>query len=173
MVATTTKPVTVEELWELRDEPYRLALIDGELYRMPGAGGTHGALLIFLGMHLGPFVVRRRLGKMYGDTGFRLFPDRETTLFPDIAFVRAERVPSEEQEERFYPKLLDDKLAQYMEAGTPCVVRLYPRTRSVRVYRPGREVAVLGTEDTFTVDDVLPGFTIRVGDLFEPPISNG
>jgi Uma2 family endonuclease len=189
MVATTTKPVTVEELWELRDEPYRLALIDGELYRMPGAGGTHGALLIFLGMHLGPFVVRRRLGKMYGDTGFRLFPDRETTLFPDIAFVRAERVPSEEQEERFlnlvpdlameivsptdYPKLLDDKLAQYMEAGTPCVVRLYPRTRSVRVYRPGREVAVLGTEDTFTVDDVLPGFTIRFGDLFEPPISNG
>src|SRR5215471_1328372 len=86
MVATKAKPVTVEELWELRDEPYRLALIDGELHRMPGAGGTHGALVMFLGMHLGPFVYSHGLGKLYGETGFRLFPVRETTLFPDVAF---------------------------------------------------------------------------------------
>jgi len=185
MVATKAKPVTVEELWDLRDEPYRFTLINGELHRMAGAGGTHGALQIILGLHLGPFVYSRGLGRLYGDTGFRLFPDRDTTLFPDVAFVRAERVPRGELEEGFlnlvpdlameivsptdYPKLLDEKLAAFMDAQTPCVWRLYPRSRSIRVFRPGREPVTLGREDILDGEDILPGFRIRVADLFEAP----
>ncbi len=94
MVATRAEPITVEKLWELRHEPYRLALIDGELHRMPGAGGTHGALQMFLGSHFVPFVIARKLGRLYADTGFNVFLDRNTTLFPDVAFVRTERIPS-------------------------------------------------------------------------------
>lgn len=185
MVSTAAKPVTVEELWELRHEPYRLALIDGELYRVPGAGGTHGALAMYLGLHLGPFVISRKLGKLYGETGVRLFPDRLTTLFPDVAFVRADRVPPAEQEEKFlnlvpdlaleivsptdYPKLLAEKLAAYMEAGTPCVWRFYPRIQTIHVYRPGFDEVVLGSDDTRDGGDILPGFSIRVGDLFSAP----
>jgi Uma2 family endonuclease len=189
MVATTAKPVTVEELWQMRDEPYRLALIDGELHRMPGAGGTHGKLLLFVGMHLGPFVLSRGLGQLYGDTGFKLFPDRETTLFPDVAYVRADRVPPSNQEEKFlnlvpdlaieidsptdYPKLRDDKLAAYLAAGTTCFWRLYPRSRTVEVFRPGRAVVSLGPDDTLDGGDVLPGFAIRVADLFAAPPLGG
>mgnify|MGYP002336275079 CR=1 FL=1 len=186
MTATQTKQVTVEELWELRDEPFRLALIDGELYRMPGAGGTHGKLQLFVGMHLGPFVLSHGLGDLYGDTGFKLFPGRDTTLFPDVAFVRAERVPSPQQEVRFlelvpdvaieidsptdYPKLRDEKLEAYLSAGTPCVWWLYPRSRSIDVFRPGREVVRLGPEDILDGGDILPGFSIRVADLFSAPV---
>jgi Uma2 family endonuclease len=185
MVSTRTKPITVEELWELRHEPYRLALIDGELHRMPGAGGTHGALHMFLGAHLVPFVISRKLGRLYADTGFILFPDRDTTLFPDIAFVRTEKIPSLEREEKFlrlvpdlameivsptdYPKLLDEKLSAYMDARTPGVWRFYPRARSIRVFRPGKEMVILGPEDILDGEDILPGFRIRVADLFKAP----
>src|SRR4051794_31354290 len=85
MVASA-KPVTVEELWELRHEPNRLALIDGELHRMPGAGGTHGEVTVGLCAHLYPVVTGGELGTLFAETGFRLFPDRLTTLFPDVAF---------------------------------------------------------------------------------------
>jgi Uma2 family endonuclease len=181
MVATV-KPVTVEELWELRHEPYRLALIDGELYRMPGAGGTHGQVTVGLCACLHPFVSTRKLGMLFAETGFRLFPDRLTTLFPDVAFVRAARVPPEEEQERFlklypdlaieiysprdYPKLLQEKISAYLMAGTALVWVLYPRTRSVIVHRFGEEPMTLGPDAVLDGGDLLPGFTIRVGDLF-------
>jgi Uma2 family endonuclease len=185
MVATKAKPISVEELWERRDEPYRFALIDGELHRIPGAGGTHGALQIFLGMHFGPFVYSRNLGRLYSATGFRLFADRETTLFPDVAFVRRERVPRQEQEERFlnlvpdlameiespsdYPKLKDEKLTAYLDARTPCVWWFYPRARSISIHRSGQDEVKLGPDDLLDGGDILPGFSIRVGDLFAAP----
>jgi Uma2 family endonuclease len=187
MVATRAKLVTVEELWGLRDEPNRFALIDGELHRMPGAGGTHGALQMYLGAHFVPFVLARGLGKLYGETGFRLFADRETTLFPDVAFVRAERVPPAEQEERFldlvpdlameiespsdYAKLRGEKLAAYRDARTPCVWWFYPRTRSISVHRPDQDDVNLGPDDVLDGGDILPGFSIRVAYLFEAPRS--
>ncbi len=68
-----------------------------------------------------------------------------------------------------YPKLLDEKLTASMEAETPGVWRFYPRTRSIHVYRPSREVLILGPVDFLDGEDVLPGFRIRVADLFEPP----
>jgi Uma2 family endonuclease len=182
MVATTNKPVTVEELWDMRDEPYRFALIDGELYRMPGAGGTHGLTAINCATVLGPFVKARRLGGVFAETGFRLFPHRSTTLFPDLAFVRRERMPPPDQLDRFvnlapdlaleivsptdYPKLLDDKLKAYTEAGTPELWRLHPPTQSVEIFRQGRKIADLGPDDMLEGGELLPGFTVRVADLF-------
>ena len=181
MVATA-KPVTVEELWELRHEPYRLALIDGELYRMPGAGGTHGAVTAKFCTRLDPFVTDHGLGMLFAETGFRLFPDRLVTLFPDIAFVRAARVPQGEARERFlnlapdlaveiysptdYPKLLGEKLTAYFAAGTRVVWVVYPRTRSVAVYRSADEFVTFGPDDVLDGGDVLPGFSIRVANLF-------
>lgn len=182
MVATTTRPVTVEELWDLRHEPYRLALIDGELYRMPGAGGTHGEVTGKLCVQLIPFVEDHRLGAIFVDTGFRLFPDRLTTLFPDVAFVSAARLQLVESRERFlhlapdlaieisspndYPKLLQDKLATYFEAGTQFVWVVYPRTRSILVHQPGEDPIEFGAADSLGGGDIMPGLIVRVGAIF-------
>lgn len=181
-MVVSAKPVTVEELWELRHEPYRLALIDGELYRMPGAGGTHGEVTIEVGVCLKPFVASHGLGRVFAETGFRLFPNRTTTLFPDVAFVRTERLPSLAERERFlnlapdlaieiysptdYPKLLGEKLRAYFDAGTPLVWVLYPREQSVTVYQSLDEHVTLHVDDLLDGGDVLPGFSVRVGDLF-------
>lgn len=182
MVSTATKPVTVEELWELRHEPYRLALIDGELHRMPGAGGTHGLITTNCAGTLNYFVKPRGLGGIFTDTGFRLFDARDTTLFPDVAFVRTERMPPEDQLDRFlrlvpdlaieivsptdYPKLLGEKLALYAEAVTPEVWVIRPRLRTIAVIQFGRTAVTLNPDDTLRSADLLPGFAVRVADLF-------
>ena len=181
-MASTANLVTVEDLWEIRHEPYRFALIDGELYRMPGAGGTHGETAVEFCVHLRTFVAVHGLGSVFVETGFRLFPDRLTTLFPDVAFVSASRLPPREARERFlnlppdlaleifsptdYPKLLQEKLDEYAAAGTPLVWVAYPRKRSITVLWLGREPVELGPDDIVDGGDVLPGFSMRVGDLF-------
>jgi Uma2 family endonuclease len=178
----TAKQVTVEELWELREEPFWFALIDGQLHRMPGTGGTHGATAVKVTVHLDPFVEEHDLGQIFADVGLHLFPDRLTTLFPDVAFVGKDGLPGPDELERFltrgpdlaveissptdYPKLLADKLATYAEARAPLVWVLYPGTKSVHVYRFVRKTADLKPDETLDGGDVLPGFAVRVGALF-------
>jgi Uma2 family endonuclease len=182
MVETKARPMTVEELWELRHDPYRFALIEGELYRMPGAGGTHGLVTTNCAGYLVAFAKPRRLGGVFTETGFRLSPDQETTLFPDVAFVRAPRMPPPDRLDRFlqlvpdlaveivsptdYPTLVDTKLAVYAAAGTPEVWVLRPKEQTVQIVRHGRTVATLGSEETLDGGDLLPGFSIKVADLF-------
>jgi hypothetical protein len=44
---------------------------------------------------------------------------------------------------------------------------LWPRRRSVSVYRPDADTRELGSDAQLDGGDVLPGFGVRVGDLFE------
>jgi Uma2 family endonuclease len=61
---------------------------------------------------------------------------------------------------------LERKARYYLAHGARRVWVFYPRTESVRVHRPGAPVETLRAEDRLTAEDVLPGFTVRVGDLF-------
>ena len=57
------------------------------------------------------------------------------------------------------------KAHEYVAAGTRAVWVLWPRHRSVTVYAAGA-TRELGPNDELNGGDVLPGFRIRVGDLF-------
>ena len=50
--------------------------------------------------------------------------------------------------------------------GTRMIVVVNPRRRSVTVYRPDRPTRFLSEQDELSGDDVVPGWTIRVQDLF-------
>jgi Uma2 family endonuclease len=43
---------------------------------------------------------------------------------------------------------------------------VYPERQSIDVYAPGKPVRTLGIGETLDAGDVLPGFTLPVGDLF-------
>ncbi len=55
----------------------------------------------------------------------------------------------------------------YLAAGTRQVWVLWPSKRAVSVYRPNADTRELGPDATLDGGDVLPGFSVRVGDLFE------
>lgn len=62
---------------------------------------------------------------------------------------------------------LEAKVQEYLEAGVRLVWVFYPDSSTVHVYRPGSSAARLGTDDTLEGEDVLPGFSVRVADVFD------
>lgn len=65
-----------------------------------------------------------------------------------------------------HPRKLQVKIANYLAAGTLLWV-VYPQERIVEVYRPGKPVEVLDERGSLSGDDVLPGFTLAVKDIFQ------
>jgi Uma2 family endonuclease len=67
-------------------------------------------------------------------------------------------------------KLLRDKAHYYLANGTRLVWLVIPEKRLVEVYTPDDE-QILTEEDTLSGEDVLPGFTLPVRDIFADPVS--
>jgi Uma2 family endonuclease len=101
---------------------------------------------------------------------------------PDVALVRAERLPPPHERIGAMPVIPDlaveivspsdritkvrDKIRRYLEAGVPLIWLIEPRRRQVTVYRPGQPEHVLGMADELDGGEVLPGFRLAVAELF-------
>lgn len=179
MVATRT---TVAE-FEATCGDERVELIDGVVVPMPPASdwptSVTATITILLGMHVRP----RQLGRIYSaEAGFVLFPNRETVRVPDVAFVRAERMP-EGAARWHFPRLAPDlavevlsptdrdrdvraKVAMYLEAGVPLVWLVDPDAQTVMVLAVGQELVTLTVADTLDGGSVLPEFRIEVAEIF-------
>jgi Uma2 family endonuclease len=179
MVATR---ITVDEFEAISGDE-RFELIDGVITSMPPASdwptSVTATITILLGMHVRP----RKLGRVYSsEAGFVLFPDRETVRVPDVAFVRAERMPQGEARWHF-PRLAPDlvvevlsptdrasdmqaKVAMYQEAGVPLIWVVDPRAESVTVLALGQSPRTLRSAEILDGGEVLPDFQIEVAEFF-------
>jgi Uma2 family endonuclease len=182
-MSTTPTLATADELFMLPDDGFRYELVKGELRRMPPAGSEHGAVIMNLGGPLHQFVKANNLGVVFGaETGFRIASDPDTVRAPDLSFVWRERIPEGGIPRGFWqgaPDLavevispsdtyteVEEKVNDWLAAGTRLVLVLNPRTHTVSVYRSATEVARLTESDTLDGGQVLPGFSCRVADLF-------
>ncbi|MBM3945846.1 MAG: hypothetical protein FJ315_00380 [SAR202 cluster bacterium] len=97
--------LTGEDLLRLssKDELCRYELEMGKLKQMPPAGGSHSELTMDPGAMVRAHVRPWHLGHVVAELGFYLHRDQDTVRAPDIAFVRAERVPSGKLPEGFSP----------------------------------------------------------------------
>lgn len=171
-----------------QDDGYRDELVRGRLVREPRPGTEHAWLETRIAYALHEFVERRRLGVVLTEAGYILSVDPPTVRGPDVSFVARDRIPPEGFSKGFWrlaPDLavevvspsnsaaeIQEKVLEYLEAGTRIVWVVQPRTRTVAVHRsrtalddPGAG-QVLGEGDGLDGDDVLPGFRLEVGDLF-------
>lgn len=89
------------------------------------------------------------------------FPEGHLHLRPDIAVEVLS--PNDTVRE------LRSKLNDYRRAAFPLVWVLLPDERVVQVRLPDGTETELRDGDTLTADPVLPGFSVRVSDLFPPP----
>ena len=179
----TTKLWTVAELEQAGAPFERWELIDGELIEMSPSGSIASKLGARFVIHLGNYVLPRRLGEVYDAAGgFVPFPGRDLVRAADAAFVRADRLPSEAEQAGFLrlaPDLvvevispsdrLPDVLAKvglWLEAGVRLLWLVDPPAHTVTVYEPGREPRVIGVGDELDGEPVLPGFRLAMADLF-------
>jgi Uma2 family endonuclease len=179
----TQTHTTADELLTLPDDGCRYELVRGELRRMPPAGSEHGAVAINIGVLVSQFVKTHSLGVVFGaETGFKLASDPDTVRAPDLAFVRRERIPQEGIPQGFWPgapdlavevvspsdtyTAVEEKVREWLDAGTRLVLVVNPRTRTVTVYAAQMQVTRLTESDLLTGGEVLPGFSCRVAELF-------
>lgn len=182
-MSTTTQPMTVAELEQNGAPEGRWELVDGELVEVSPAGGIASKVALWIGHLLTGHVIPRGLGEVFGaDGGFVLFPGQQTVRVPDIAFVRTERLPPEDEQVGFLrlaPDLvvevisptdrrteIEAKIQMYLEAGVRLIWLVDPRARTVAVYAPDQVVQILHGEDQLDGGAVVPGFTMSVTALF-------
>src|SRR5215208_584465 len=96
-----TKTMTVEEFEAMPDDGKRYELVQGVLREMPMGGFRHSHIGIGIASALHVHVQPRGLGEVTGaDGGFRIFADQQTVRVPDVAFIRANRMPPPEELDR-------------------------------------------------------------------------
>lgn len=173
--------ISIEELMRLPDNGHKYERVRGALKVTP-AGHEQEAIGIWLSTLLSNFVRPRRLGRVYGsNAGYRL-PNGDLRA-PDVSYVRQERLPGGRSPKGFadYPpdlaveilspnqKLQDigEKVGEFLDWGTPLVWVIDPDTQTVTVFRSLTNVYTVGPGDELTGDEVIPGFAVRVTELFD------
>jgi Uma2 family endonuclease len=131
---------------------------------------------------LSAHVRARRLGAVYAtDTGFLLAP--HTVRAPDAAFVDRQRLEPARRLRGYRqgaPDLavevispsdlytdVEDKVAEWLAHGARMVIVLNPRRRTAAVHRPGAAVRVLTADQSLDGEDVVPGWSAPLAELFE------
>ncbi len=180
-MATTAEITTAEQLFEAPDLG-QCELVRGELIMVAPPGYAHGSIEARIARALANFVEANGLGDVLaGEPGFVIARDPDTVRAPDVAFVRAERVPTGEKS-RFFdgaPDLavevlspsdraseVNAKVRDWLDAGCRMVWVVDPATKTVSVYRSRTQIEVLTASDTLGGGDVLPGFSLPVASIF-------
>jgi Uma2 family endonuclease len=177
-----TKLLTAEDLARMPgDEPWEIW--EGELRKVPGAGGEASSIAAMIVALLLPFVRARNLGMLTtADGTYIILRDPQTVVVPDVGFVRWDRLPDRTRPKGYVPVPPDlavevrspsdepgeiaKKLGLYRSAGVPLVWWVDPKRRTVAVHRAGRSVAELGEGDELDGEDALPGFRLPVAAIF-------
>ena len=183
--------LTAEQLMYLPEDGWHYELVEGRLLREPPPGWEHGTTPggLYAAMH--GFVMARGLGRVaLPETGFNLTKpgDKgETVLAPDIAFVRTEHLPVPGTPDyKGYPHVAPDlvvetaspsqyrpgmarKARRWLGARARLVWVIWPSMRRVDVWRPGATAptVTLRERDVLDGEDVLPGFTYPIAELFK------
>jgi Uma2 family endonuclease len=176
--------LTVEDLYGMPEDGNNYELQAGLLVAEPLPGWRHGRVMAAVAEVLRTHVKRRRLGVVVaGDSGFVLARQPDTVRGPDVAFVSRARCDQNRDEVSAFagapdlaveilspsntPAAMHAKVADYLAAGTRRVWVVDPEARTVTVYASLLGPHRLGEEETLGGDDVIPGFEVRVGELFD------
>jgi Uma2 family endonuclease len=173
---------TERDVIRIRDRERRLfELVDGVLVEKI-MGYWESVLAIELARLLGNFIRRQKLGSLAGEAGMlRLSPG--LVRIPDLSFISRSRLGRHRRaRERILPlapdlaievlsegnspKEMARKVAEYFDSGCRLAWFVDPRKRSVAVYTSPDTFTVLTEKNTLTGGDVLPGFKLRLRNLF-------
>jgi Uma2 family endonuclease len=179
---TATRLLTAEEFWSLPSSRWA-ELIDGVPIEMSPPGPEATGIAATITWLLSTYVRPRALGKVFTDVGTIIRRNPDAVRAPDVAFIRAERVPAGGFPARGFTDVVPDlvvevvspgdtaaevqsKVREWLEAGVRLVWVVYPSSRTVNVARSLLDRETLAVGDVLDGGDVIPGFICPVEDLF-------
>jgi len=156
-------------------------LVEGTLVEKP-LGYEKSELTSLIGTFLNNYVRPRKLGIITGPDGtIRLFPG--LVRIPDVAFASWGCFPDRKRPKARIPHIAPDlvvevlsktntrpemakKLGEYFEAGVRLVWMVDPRKQTVRAYTTLDQSVLIKSGQSLDGGAVLPGFVVRVDELF-------
>ena len=168
--------MTLEEFLASDVDGYEYA--KGELVPMAVPSLGHAKISTRIAHYLFTHVSENDLGEVFVEAGFQV---GERGVKPDVAFLSAARLPEDESKGSpippdfavevisptdIYWRVLE-KVQAYLEAGTQMVWVVESVMKTVTVYRSVTDIKVFTANDTLTGEDVVPGFSCQVTQLFE------
>jgi len=185
-------PVVVDDLLTMPEDGWRYEVVEGVLVRMAGSGDLATRIAATIIIVLGAFVRPRRLGRITGADGVYKFQGARTGLLPDVGFYGVALYPHVTDRDKpipFAPELAVEvvspsqnvgdmaaKARRYLRGGTRLVWVVWPHAETIDVWRPAdlrprardmRPSRTLSTGDMLDGEDVVPGFSHPVDDVFD------
>jgi len=189
-VVVSQRLYTEDELMALGSDA-RIEVIDGEIVEKSPAGGRHHFIGGNIHDALKDFVKPKALGYVFMDGLLFLLRKEGRGIkgaqVPDVAYVRKADLPSNWNIDKPFPGVPtlavevmspDDKteevltqVRRYLEAGTEQVWVVYPKEQELHQYVRGLsdQVRVYQIDDALDGGDMLPGFTLKMQDVFDLP----
>lgn len=181
---TDKKVWTDEEFMALPKDGHRYEIVNGELIDMGNSGALHGNLAIILSSALFATVNAQKLGSLFdSSTAFKMKNGNKRS--PDISFFAKERLQGMTELPTGFledaPDLavellspgntveeIETKITEYFDNGARLVWVISPTQHYVLVYRYAQEPdRLLKSVDSLDGEEVVPGFTLPVADLFQ------
>jgi Uma2 family endonuclease len=189
MASITQHLMTAEEFlpWTYREENRGrfFELERGEVVELPPPGKYHGFICANIVGILRDYAIAQRKGYVCGnDSGVVTERDPDSVRGPDISYYIDAQTADDM--DRGYPELpprlavevisphdrvnpMMQRVAELLRAGVSMVWVVDPEPRDISLCRLGEELRLLSAEDTLTAEDILPGFTCAVKDIFATP----
>jgi Uma2 family endonuclease len=160
-------------------------LVNGKLVKKPMPGDDHGRIARIIMKHYDRYDPDEKLGKLWSATTFDV--GTGWLPIPDLGFITAERVPARSPRSvKGVPDLVVEihsptdlrskaeraqaarKIKDWQQVGVRLIWAVNPRRGEVEVYHPAQSkpVQVLTSNDELDGENVIPGFRLKVSDLF-------
>ena len=182
MTAPTIPRVTPEDLLAM-DDGHRYELIDGELVEreMSYESSSVGARFI---VEFGIWDRTSHRANLAGaDAGLQIYPWAPSQVrFADASLTFLDRLPGGrpgDGHSRVAPDVVvevvspndgadevERKVQEYLRAGVRLVWVAYPETRTVHIFRPNGNDSTIRGDERLTGEEILPGFSVSLDELF-------
>ena len=171
---------TLEEMID-SDRDKRYELVDGRLMEKHDMGAYANRFGGILFLFIGNFIFQNKLGHFFPDTEFTCFPGRIRR--PDFSFIRGSRLSGKDvprgrlslppdlaievvsPNDSFYE--VNQRIADYLQAGVKEVWIVDPELRTISIRKSGVPTIELDENSTLKSDDLLPGFALKVSEIFQ------
>jgi Uma2 family endonuclease len=176
--------MTADDLLRMpRGMGVRYEVVEGRLICMSPSGAASGLVSGNTFTVVCSFVREHGLGMCGGEAmGFRIASDPDTVRAADVAFIRKERLPAGGVTRRFWagaPDLVVEvisptdrfgevlkKVQQWLDGGVTLAWVLDPDARTGTRFRAGEPPISVGEDGVLDGEDVLPGFQLRLAEVW-------
>lgn len=185
MSLASTQLVTAEDLSTLPKDNGEYEIVDGVLKEVLPVGAYGSNLEAILIHRFMSFAESQSLaGRVLpGTARFRLRRDPDTVRGPDVSFTREDRLPQgplPDSHVDLAPDLaveiisksntaegVERKITDYLQAKVRMVWVIYPETRTAYLYTSMDHVRHIGESGDLDGGDAVPGFRMKLADLFQ------